>query len=121
MPFRRTLPYPCLRHRAEKYALLAVEHLTAWPVTWAAKLQTSVTAIQFFKKEVIAPFWSLCFVVTDNGPAFTSFTWGYVLKELGTMPKRVAPYSAESNGRAERIVQTMKDDIKQIYEGSSTE
>ena len=52
---------------------------------------------------------SLCReIVTDYGPTFTSDEFGTFLSHTGIKHITVSPYHPESNGLAERNVQTFK-------------
>lgn len=59
------------RDKRKKYILLAVQHLSGWPILRAVNSQIAINAVQFFKQEIVSQFESPCMVLTDNGPAFT--------------------------------------------------
>lgn len=50
MDFAELLP---MTHNGNKYLLIAVEHLTGWPIVRAVSSQTSNVAIKFFKVRFI--------------------------------------------------------------------
>ena len=51
-------------------------------------------------------------VVTDNGLQFISAEFGEFLWRNGVKHIRIAPYHTESNGAAERIVQSFKRSVE---------
>lgn len=93
---------------------MAVEHLTEWAIIRAVKSQTSANAVQIFRQKIIAQFGSPQVMVTDNGPDFVSFSWRHALTEAGAKPKTIAPCNSQSNGRAERMVHTLKIGARRI-------
>ena len=57
-------------------------------------------------------------IVTDNGSVFTSEEFENFLHGNGIAHTRTAPYHPASNGLAERSVQTFKQGIKRLKEGT---
>ncbi len=61
-------------------------------------------------------------VMTDNGSAYTSHLYARTLRELGLRHIRIRPRRPQTNGKAERLIQTLINEwaYGRIY-GSSTE
>ena len=57
-------------------------------------------------------------IVTDDGTVFTSEEFENFLHQNGIAHTRTAPYHPASNGLAERAVQTFKQGIKRLREGT---
>ena len=57
-------------------------------------------------------------VVTDNGSSFVSAEFKQFLTKNGIRHITSAPYHPSSNGLAERAVQTVKQGLKKLREGS---
>ena len=56
-------------------------------------------------------------IVSDNGPCFTSSEFEQFVKCNGIRHLKTAPYHPASNGLAERVVQTVKNDIRHMVGG----
>jgi transposase InsO family protein len=61
-------------------------------------------------------------VMTDNGSCYRSRAYAHALRELGLRQLRIRPYRPQTNGKAERFIQTLLREwaYARIY-GSSTE
>ncbi len=57
-------------------------------------------------------------MVTDNGPSFVSAEFEQFLQKNGIRHKTSAPYHPETNGLAERAVQTLKRGVKKMKSGT---
>ena len=86
---------------------------------------TSACAIAFLQRAVA---WfaqrgvQIRAVMTDNGSCFTSHAYGRALRELGLRHARIRPHRPQTNGKAERFIQTLLNEwaYSRIY-GSSRE
>lgn len=113
-------PFPRHCEGGPRYLLICVEHLTGWPIlkpTWDA---TSKTVRGFMEKEVIHPFGAPKVVVSDNAGCFTAHNLVKFMDVHGTKWKPVAAYAPMSNGKAERMVGTIKKDIGRLVEREPT-
>ena len=57
-------------------------------------------------------------LVSDNGSCFTSEEFEQFLNKNGIKHVKTAPYHPASNGLTERAVQTVKEGMKKLKEGS---
>lgn len=73
---------------------------------------TSDTVIYFMKTEVLYQFWPPRIIISDNATCFTTKKLQKFMKVNGTTWKTVLEYAPISNGRAERMVGTLKSAVK---------
>lgn len=91
-----------------------MEHLTRWPIVWETRTQTSAVAVHFFKHDIFGQFRAPKAVLSNNRPAFMAATWGDALERHKIQRSRVAAYVPQANGRAERMICTMKHALTKI-------
>lgn len=101
------------------YYLVVVDSSTKWPEILQTRSPTSSTTI-FFLRECFARFGIPTVIVTDNGSQFVSAEFRKFCEELGIVHFRTAPYHPQSNGQAERFVDTLKRSLKKIIGGGET-
>lgn len=112
-------PFPVPYVGGPKYLLVCVEHLTGWPVVRATKDATSKTVMDFVEKNIVHSFGPPKTVVIDNASCFTAVNLVDYMKASGIEWKTVAAYAPMSNGRAERMVGTIKKAVGRLVEGKS--
>ena len=95
----------------ERYLLVAVEHLTGWPMARATLSDTADVVETFVKEEILRPFGPPGTIVSDNAKAFTAPVMEDLMNAYGCRWRTVAEYAPMSNGRAERMVGTIKRGI----------
>ncbi|XP_061509326.1 uncharacterized protein K02A2.6-like [Anopheles gambiae] len=101
------------------YFLVVVDPYTKWPEVYATKTTTAKTTIKFLTQS-FATFGVPETIVSDNGTQFTSFEFQAFCKQLGICHIRTAPYHPQSNGLAERFVDTLKRTLRKIRAGGET-
>lgn len=101
-------------HHRNQYLLLSVDYLSTWMILKPTKSQTLTGAMKFFEGEIIRQFGSPRAIFTDGDPAVISAAWLWALKSKGIAVKIVAPCSPQENGRAERIVKTVKAALTKV-------
>lgn len=100
-------PCPCTPS-GKKFFLVAIEHLTGWPIAISTDEAAALTVIAFMRKEIIYNIFSPRFVFSDNATCFLATTLQIVMKEYETKWKAVLAYTSMSNGKAKRMVGTLK-------------
>ena len=103
----------------EKYILVAVEHLTGWPIARATATSTAEEVLKFVKEEIIHCFGLPRVVVSDNATCFTASVLESFMARNGITWKTVLAYAPMSNGRAERMIGTLKKAIRKVLLGSA--
>ncbi|XP_062704672.1 uncharacterized protein K02A2.6-like [Aedes albopictus] len=99
--------------------LVVVDSYSKWPEILQTRSPTSSTTISFLR-ECFARFGIPTVVVTDNGSQFVSAEFRTFCEELGVVHLRTAPYHPQSNGQAERFVDTLKRSLRKIIGGGET-
>ena len=94
--------------------LIAVEHLTNWPIAVATKHSTTDVVIEFVLEEIINRFSPPRTIVSDNATCFTATGIQPLMREYGITWKTVMAYAPMSNGKAERMVGTLKHGMARI-------
>ncbi len=93
----------------DKYILIAVEHLTNWPLAIPTIDSTASTVMMFIENEIITPFSPPKRLISDNATCFGAQSLQRFLKSYGIEWKPVSAYAPMSNGKAERMVGTIKN------------
>lgn len=104
-----------------KMFLLVIDAHSKWPEIIQVKDTTSSTTIQILKSLFVR--YGICDeIISDNGTSLTSGEFQLFCKKLGIKHVTIPAYHAQSNGQAERNVQTFKNSIKKIiFEKSTTD
>ena len=97
-----------------RYVLAADEHLTGWPLASVMKNATARVVLDFTHDEIIHPFGPPRTIVSDNATYFKASTLQMFMEAKGICWKTVLAYAPMSNGRAERMVGTLKRAISKI-------
>ena len=93
--------------------LIAVDAFSKWPEVVPMKVTTATRTIE--ELHTIFACWGLPEQIgTDNGPQFTSEEFKKFMHSNGIWHFRTAPYHPQSNGAAERFVQTFKQAMKKM-------
>ena len=99
-------PFPRTSY-GNRVALEAVEH-PGWLVARATKNATVSVVRRFIEMKVVNPFSLPRVVISDNAGCFTAEVLASYMREIGTKWKTVLAYAPMWNGRAERMVGTLK-------------
>ena len=100
-----------------KMFLVLVDAHSKWLEVFPVQSATSSVTIEKLRS-VLATHGLPRKIVTDNGSVFTSEEFNTFMKMNGITHTTTAPYHPSSNGLAERGVQTFKQGISRMKEGS---
>lgn len=84
-----------------------VEHLTGWSIVTPSRTSAAKVVLQFIENEIIQHFGLPRTIVPDSATAFMTKAIQNYMKDMGISWTSVLAYAPMSNGRAERIVDTM--------------
>ncbi|XP_038119282.1 uncharacterized protein K02A2.6-like [Culex quinquefasciatus] len=101
------------------YFLLIVDAYTKWPEVIKTNRITSVATIGMLRS-VFARLSMPELLVSDNGTQFTSAEFLEFCSTNGIQHLTTAPFHPQSNGQAERFVDTFKRAVKKIQAGRSS-
>lgn len=93
------------------YYVVVVDSYSKWPEIFIVSNITSAAAISKLT-EINARFGIMSILVSDNGPAFISEEFDNFCKSEGIYDIRTPAYHPQSNGQAERFVDTFKRVLK---------
>ena len=100
-----------------KMFLLIADAHSKWIDAHVTSSATSSSTIELLRR-TFATLGLPEVLVSDNATAFTSSEFQEFLKKNGIRHVRTPPYHPASNGQVERVVQTFKEGMKRIKEGS---
>lgn len=93
--------------------LVVIDAYSKYPFIKIMKSTTSEATIDALE-EIFTLFGYPSVIVSDNGPQLISENFETYLARNGIIHKKSAPYHPQSNGAAERFVQTAKNSIKKM-------
>ncbi|XP_055590190.1 uncharacterized protein K02A2.6-like [Uranotaenia lowii] len=98
------------------YFLVLVDSLSKWPEVVVTKRITTTATIEILRN-IFSRFGMPEVLVSDNGTQFTSELFEKFCDTNGILHLKTAPYHPQSNGQAERFVDTFKCTVKKIRAG----
>ncbi|XP_062551039.1 uncharacterized protein K02A2.6-like [Armigeres subalbatus] len=104
----------------DTYFLLVVDSFSKWPEVIPTKRITTAATIASLRK-IFGRFGMPEVLVTDNGAQLTSDAFEGFCETNGIMHLKTAPFHPQSNGQAERFVDTFKRTVKKIQAGDLDE
>ncbi|XP_058837817.1 uncharacterized protein K02A2.6-like [Topomyia yanbarensis] len=102
-----------------EYYLVVVDSFSKWPEIVQTRSITTAATIKIIR-ELFARLGMPETLVSDNGSQFTSAEFQSYCTDNGIEHLTTAPFHPQSNGQAERFVDTFKRSIKKIKEGRAT-
>ncbi|XP_055633534.1 uncharacterized protein K02A2.6-like [Toxorhynchites rutilus septentrionalis] len=100
----------------DDYYLLAIDSFSKWPEIIRTTRITSAATISILRG-LFARLGMPVTLVSDNGTQFTSAEFADFCASNGIEHLTTAPFHPQSNGQAERFVDTFKRPVKKIREG----
>lgn len=100
----------------DTYFLVLVDALSKWPEVIATKRITTAATIEILRR-IFCRFGMPEVLVSDNGTQFTSESFAGYCESNGIVHLKTAPFHPQSNGQAERFVDTFKRTVKKIQAG----
>ncbi|XP_062538974.1 uncharacterized protein K02A2.6-like [Armigeres subalbatus] len=101
------------------FFLILVDSYTKWPEVIRTKDITTATTVRLLRG-IFSRYGQPETLVTDNGTQLTSEKFESFCVTNGIIHLKTAPYHPQSNGLAERFVDTFKRSIKKITAGGET-
>ncbi|XP_053699347.1 uncharacterized protein K02A2.6-like [Sabethes cyaneus] len=98
--------------------LVVVDAFSKWPEIRIVRSPTTAAVTEFLS-ELFARFGIPNVIVSDNGTQFTSEQFAILCKKNGIQHFRISPYHPQSNGQAEKFVDTLKRSLRKINEGEA--
>lgn len=95
------------------YFLIIVDAYSKWIDVDIMRTTTTEATIKVLRR-FFSDYGIPLYLVSDNGPQFTSEAFQNFLKSNGVFHKRGAPYHPATNGQAERCIQTIKQKLKSL-------
>ncbi|XP_021359179.1 uncharacterized protein K02A2.6-like [Mizuhopecten yessoensis] len=107
-----TRPWPIVsadlfEYKGQNY-LLSVDHYLTWPELAKLDNMSSNNTIQYLKNQC-SRYGFMDKLITDNGPQFASSEFNEFAKQYGFQHETSSPHFPQSNGQAERCVQTVNN------------
>lgn len=113
-PFQRT-------NAGNRFFLVCAEHLTGWPIVAATPRAAADIVLRFLKDKTVLQFGPPRTIISDNAMCFTAKILKNYLNEHGITWRTVLSYAPMSNGRAERMVRTIKHGLRRVLHNSGKE
>ena len=97
--------------------LIIVDAHSKWVEVFKTNSSSTATTIAYLR-QTFARFGMPTTIVSDNGPSFSSKEFEEFVLSNGISHVTTAPYHPQSNGLAEKMVQTFKNSLKKQEDGS---
>jgi hypothetical protein len=91
-----------------KYILTAIDHLTGWAEAIPIRDKTNSSVWEAYMAGIVSRYGIPEQILTDRGPEFSAHAFESFLKECGTEHRKSAPFCPSTNGRCERLNQSVK-------------
>lgn len=101
------------------FYLVVVDAYSKWPEIFRTRSTTTTATLELLQ-ETFARYGNPHTLVSDNGTQFVSASFKLFCDGNGIQHLTTAPYHPQSNGQAERFVDTLKRGLKKLAEGEKT-
>ena len=101
------------------YFLVVVDAFSKWPEIVKTSTTTSQATVAILRG-LFARFGMPLSIISDNGSQFTSQKFKNECECHGILQVTTAPFHPQSNGQAERFVDTLKRALKKIQTGGTS-
>ncbi|XP_062709570.1 uncharacterized protein K02A2.6-like [Aedes albopictus] len=101
------------------YYFVIVDAYSKWPEIFRTRSITTTATLDLLR-ETFSRFGNPDTLVSDNGTQFTSVQFQQYCRENGITHLRTAPYHPQSNGQAERFVDSLKRGLKKLSKGEGS-
>jgi len=95
------------------YYLVVIDAYSKWPEVISTRSISARSTISIFR-QLFARYGPPEILVTDNGTQFTSTEFAHFCATFGVTHLRSPPYHPQSNGQAERFVDTLKRGLQKL-------
>lgn len=95
---------------------MTIEHLTEWQVAVDIMNSSVITVAKVLDCEVMHPFGPSYTITSVNAGCFITAAVAYFMKKHGNTCNTVLACAPMSNGRAERMVKTIKTAVKKMVD-----
>ena len=92
------------------------DHFSKYVVAYVVKDQTACTAAETLRIGYFGLFGAPAYLVSDQGKAFTGHVITHLCELYGVQKLRTSPYHAQTNGKVERMYQTIIHMISKLEE-----
>lgn len=100
------------------YYLVIVDAYSKWPEVFRTRSTTTTATLEILQ-ETFARYGNPRTLVSDNGSQFVSAAFNNFCEANGICHLKIAPYHPQSNGQAERFVDTLKRGLKKLAKGEN--
>lgn len=107
--------------QGNKYAIVAIDYLTRWPEVIPTKTATASEAANFIYNDIICRYGIPESIQSDNGPQYANEVIENLVAILKLRHQFSTPYYPQANGRAERLIGTLKSMLTKSIQDTDRE
>ncbi|KAH0476054.1 MAG: hypothetical protein KVP17_004349, partial [Porospora cf. gigantea B] len=118
---RRVIPIPFYRVHSDTfkvtvdlYAVVFVDAFSGWPEVQLVLEKRASSICRAFKEEILARHGAPVCIVFDNGPEYDNAEFDTLCSQYKIIRLPIVPGVPQMNGKAERMIGLLKQEIKKI-------